>query len=458
MADIKVPWSTLLNAGDRDNQSVLIKLIDNGDGSYSLSTSSSGAGGGITSLSPVLGSAVNSTNEIDIFNQSIPASSWADGEEICVERFYLRGTYNPPATYTLRIYVGAVKIFEVSTKQPSGLYPAYGYDGYAFMVRRIGNDIWVLNQNNNAGAFALESFTNSSSYPGNGSRAFGDGSNKFATLGSGLLFSSNFTLAQDIRVTIQWSAANPLNEITALSANVWKFPADGGVSNGTYVGLSALTGAINGVNDTFTFPSTPFSTTPVIYYNGLEQDPSLYSLVGNTAVFASAPIPSGSGDDHIYATYWHSGQEPYYYPSVALTGVIDGLNANFVFPITPVVGSETVWFNGLEQDPADYSIVGTTLTFTTPPQPSGGTDLMTAQFYRNAQPAKYIPNEIPTGAVDGSNATFTFANTISGNTMVLTVNGITQFPTLHYTVSGAVVTMLTAPLAGDVIRGSYWKV
>lgn len=49
-------------------------------------------------------------------------------------------------------------------------------------------------------------------------------------------------------------------------------------------------------------------------------------------------------------------------------GIIDGVNANFTLANTPVVGTQTVYQNGLALCPGtEYSIVGTTLTLTAAP-------------------------------------------------------------------------------------------
>jgi hypothetical protein len=71
----------------------------------------------------------------------------------------------------------------------------------------------------------------------------------------------------------------------------------------------------------------------------------------------------------------------------------------------------------------------------------------------------YIIRETPTGVVNGSNTTFTLANTpIVGGEQVY-LNGILQEPGAgnDYTISGATITYLTAPVTGDRLRVSYVK-
>jgi len=44
-------------------------------------------------------------------------------------------------------------------------------------------------------------------------------------------------------------------------------------------------------------------------------------------------------------------------------GVVNGINAFFVLAGTPIAGSVYMTINGLEQDPLDFTVAGTALTF-----------------------------------------------------------------------------------------------
>lgn len=71
----------------------------------------------------------------------------------------------------------------------------------------------------------------------------------------------------------------------------------------------------------------------------------------------------------------------------------------------------------------------------------------------------FITRETPTGAVNGSNTTFALANTPVAGTEQVYLNGILQEPGAgnDYTISGATITYLAAPLTGDRVRVSYMK-
>lgn len=73
--------------------------------------------------------------------------------------------------------------------------------------------------------------------------------------------------------------------------------------------------------------------------------------------------------------------------------------------------------------------------------------------------ADVVTNETPSGTINGSNVTFTLANTPIAGTVALTLNGLMQESGAgnDYTISGATVTYLTAPISGDKLRASYIK-
>lgn len=64
--------------------------------------------------------------------------------------------------------------------------------------------------------------------------------------------------------------------------------------------------------------------------------------------------------------------------------------------------------------------------------------------------------ETPAGAVDGVNSDYTLANTPAAGTLQVYLNGQLQELTDDYTLVGAVITMVSAPLAGDKVRAIYY--
>lgn len=70
-----------------------------------------------------------------------------------------------------------------------------------------------------------------------------------------------------------------------------------------------------------------------------------------------------------------------------------------------------------------------------------------------------VIREIPTGSINGSNTTFTLANTPVSGSEIVVLNGLEQRPGAgnDYTITGATITMATAPLTGEVIWVHYQK-
>lgn len=86
-----------------------------------------------------------------------------------------------------------------------------------------------------------------------------------------------------------------------------------------------------------------------------------------------------------------------------------------------------------------------------------GTSLSVGANGLKVNAAKWITRETPTGAVNGSNTTYTLANTpISGSESVF-VNGLLQESGAgnDYTISGATITSLVVLQTGDKIRVNY---
>ena len=74
----------------------------------------------------------------------------------------------------------------------------------------------------------------------------------------------------------------------------------------------------------------------------------------------------------------------------------------------------------------------------------------------------YVVNEVPSGTVNGSNATFTMAAAPLAGKEQLYLNGVKQFPGAgnDYTISGATITMLNIPQSTgtpDRLTVDYWK-
>lgn len=71
----------------------------------------------------------------------------------------------------------------------------------------------------------------------------------------------------------------------------------------------------------------------------------------------------------------------------------------------------------------------------------------------------FVDKETPSGTINGANVTFTLANTPVAGSEHVYLNGILQEVGAgnDYTISGATITYLTAPLTGEKLKASYRK-
>lgn len=164
---------------------------------------------------------------------------------------------------------------------------------------------------------------------------------------------------------------------------------------------------------------------------------------GSTALTDSIMSESGSvitvtGDENVTGIYRVGGTQ------IALTNLSDGSTALRTNVSKTVTASAVVTFDAT----ATLDIQGT---------------LQFANINVNASAAELngvgliVVRETPTGAVDGSNTTFTLANTPIAGSEEAFLNGLLQEPGAgnDYTISGATITYLTAPLTGYRLRVSY---
>ena len=108
------------------------------------------------------------------------------------------------------------------------------------------------------------------------------------------------------------------------------------------------------------------------------------------------------------------------------------------------VNADTTWLSTADTG----GILNTTaITFTNPIGVGG----LTA--------ASFVDKEIPSGAINGSNVTFTLANTPTAGSEHVYLNGVLQESGSgnDYTITGAVITYLSAPLTGEKVRVTYRK-
>ena len=91
-------------------------------------------------------------------------------------------------------------------------------------------------------------------------------------------------------------------------------------------------------------------------------------------------------------------------------------------------------------------------------QPDNSTITVSSGVISAAVPyGNFIVEETPSGSVNGSNTTFTLANTPHSGSLMLFVNGVLQKPTSQYSLSSATITFVSAPKSGFWLTASYQK-
>jgi len=116
----------------------------------------------------------------------------------------------------------------------------------------------------------------------------------------------------------------------------------------------------NGSQVTFTLSNTPYSKDiTFVYINGVYQNKNTYNIAGNTLVFTTAP-PNTSTIEIMYLQQIQPvGVDDF-------TG--DGATTVFTLSGSPLTENATfVFINGVYQQKNTYTVVGTTLTFSTAP-------------------------------------------------------------------------------------------
>ena len=147
--------------------------------------------------------------------------------------------------------------------------------------------------------------------------------------------------------------------------------------------------------------------------------------------------------------------------------------------VTPGAGSDGAWVRDQDFDEATDAISGIMVLAV-----AGSTYAKEIFALTNAEPitvgttalvfelvtsidefniSDYVVREVPTGAINGTNVTFTLAFTPEPGTEHVYLNGVLQHvgASNDYTISGVTITMNDAPKASpgnpDVILVSYWK-
>lgn len=147
-----------------------------------------------------------------------------------------------------------------------------------------------------------------------------------------------------------------------------------------------------------------------------------------------------------------------------LTGTVNGTNAVFTLPT--VVASVVIYKNGVRQKPGagnDYVFSGgNTITFEAGNIPATGAVLLYDAVVSNqlmiSGSNSTLSDEVPTGAVNGTNKLYTTARAYVSGSLEVWINGIKQQRGVHFVETSntaGTFTMDEAPITGDNVLVAY---
>ena len=141
-------------------------------------------------------------------------------------------------------------------------------------------------------------------------------------------------------------------------------------------------------------------------------------------------------------------------------GSVNSSNTTFTTASRFQPGSLRVYHNGIRLKAGTTDYAEGTQGFTMVTAPITG-DILLVDYETNTTAfmqgsSSFVYDETPSGTVNGSNVTFTLANTPVAGTLVLYRDGQRLVPGgADYTLSTATITFVTAPTTGSILRADY---
>jgi prefoldin subunit 5 len=393
---------------------------------------------------------------------------------------YVNSGSSTPLSTSARIYNGALSVLLVpTTTASSGAYYQAAYNSNDGTV--TWNETWQVPPSNTPLTLAQ---VRQSSTQGSGGTG-GSGTGSTGSTGSG--GSQYATLPISIsEVTGLSSNLNTINSaLTLLTTQV-----NGLQSTINSTGsLSGLQNTVNGLSSTVSSNSSALTTLQSTVnslsstVNGLstsvsQNSSALTTLQSNVGAMNSTVTANSNSISTLQSTVaalnstltslqntvssLSAGSTAAFSDAETPAGSINGTNGTFTLAKTPAAPTSVALYkNGILQSyGVDFTVSGQTVTFAAQSLPQSG-DLMQA-FYRTTgtgSAAAFVDGEVPTGAVNGTNTTFTLANAPNPSaSLKLYKNGVLLAQGVDYSLSGATITFVStkaAPQSGDSLLASY---
>lgn len=209
--------------------------------------------------------------------------------------------------------------------------------------------------------------------------------------------------------------------------------------------LNTFTG--NGSNTQFKLTTTVEPERTLVFINGIIQRPTTdYTITNGTITFTnSAPLQNDIIQVRIIG-FENLGDAEY------ITDDYLGNGSNTVYTLSTSQSSNNysfVFLNGVAQVPGtDYSISGSTLTFTVAPPNNEKIRVTSLNFYDDLVTTVYTAN--------GTATVFGLPHNTTSKRVFVSLNGLNQAPVTDFNVSANTLTFTNPPAANDtVIIRSY---
>ncbi|MGI8962532.1 MAG: hypothetical protein ACR2IV_22805 [Bryobacteraceae bacterium] len=174
------------------------------------------------------------------------------------------------------------------------------------------------------------------------------------------------------------------NTVTSLSQQIDSITA--GSTIALFADGETPSGVMDGANKTFTLAGAPGPVASLqLYRNGLQQISGIdFTVSGNTITFLNGNVPRTSDVVQAFYRVPGTGQTSTFSDAEVPSGTVNGTNSTFTLSAAPnPVLSLKLFKNGmLLAQNADYTLSGTTLTFSSVQATPQGGDSMVA-FYRH---------------------------------------------------------------------------
>jgi hypothetical protein len=143
---------------------------------------------------------------------------------------------------------------------------------------------------------------------------------------------------------------------------------------GADLNVNTFTG--DGSTTAYTISSSPLIANTLIYIDGVYQNKSAYSVANDVITFSAAPA-SGSVIEVTAATIAEVSTTSTTFVVTQLTG--NGSATAFTLAAQTVENNTNVYFDGVYQSKANYSVSGATITFSTAPENGVAIEVMSSE-------------------------------------------------------------------------------